>query len=112
MKKTEKFLQTKQYLTDDCKQIAKMAMDKNWETRHIVFHVTKNYSGIDCYIVLFTLMNHHYTNKGRQEILDDYDAHFWTTIERYIAEPKSDVFDYDKFFVGAIGALISIPTKY
>jgi hypothetical protein len=110
MTNVEKFLESKQYLNEECIKVARMADEKSWLTRKIVTYVTENYVGIDQFIVLWVVMNHHWTNENRSDITDAMDELFNETIERWVN--PSPYRDEDKFIVGAIATILSIPTKY
>ena len=110
MSKSEKFMKTKKYLTQECIDIAQKAMENGWAINKVSTYITEEYKGIDQFIVLHTLINHHFKNEGRQEIVNDMEEHFWKTIERWVNPTPQR--DEEKFILCAITAVFAIPTKY
>jgi len=110
MDKIETFLESKDYLNAECVKVATMADEKGWLTRHIVLYVTENYKGIDQFLVLWTVMNHHWTNENNQEIVDEMEEHFNKTVERWVN--PSPQRDEEKFVLSAVTTILAIPTKY
>jgi hypothetical protein len=70
----------------------------------------EEYKGIDQYIVLHTVMNHHWKNENREEIVNEMDEHFWKTIERWVNPTINR--DEEKFLISATNSVFAIPTKY
>ena len=110
MTNVEKFLESKQYLNEECIKVARMADEKSWLTRKIVTYVTENYVGIDQFIVLWVVMNHHWTNEEHTEIMEAMDEHFNETIERWVNPTPQR--DEELFILSAVTTILSIPTKY
>ena len=110
MSKVEKFLESKDYLNAECVKVAKMGHEINWLTRQIVTYVTENYKGIDQFLVLWTVMNHHWTNEDHKEIMEAMDEHFNQTIERWVNPTPQR--DEEKFILSAVTTILAIPTKY
>ena len=110
MNKVETFLESKDYLNAECIKVAKMAYEKDWSLFKIFTYVTENYKGIDQFLVLWTVMNHHWTNEEHTEIMEDMDNHFNETIERWVNPTPQR--DEEKFLLSAVTTILSIPTKY
>ena len=110
MSKVETFLESKDYLNAECIKVATMADEKSWLTRQIVTYVTENYVGIDKFLVLWTVMNHHWTNEERTDIMEAMDELFNETVERWVN--PSPYRDEQKFVMAAISTILSIPIKY
>jgi hypothetical protein len=110
MSKVEKFMKTKKYLTKECIDVAKKGMENNWAINKVSTYIMEEYKGIDQYIVLHTVMNHHWKNENREEIVNEMDEHFWKTIERWVNPTINR--DEEKFLISATNSVFAIPTKY
>ena len=110
MNKVETFLESKDYLNAECVKVAKLADENSWLTRKIVTYVTENYKGIDQFLVLWTVMNHHWTNEEHTEIMEEMDEHFNKTIERWVNPTPQR--DEEKFVLSAVTTILTIPSKY
>lgn len=109
-KKIEQFLESKQYLNDECVKVAKLADENSWLTRRVVTYVTENYTGIDQFLVLWVVMNHHWMNEEQDDFVMEMDEHFNKTIERWTT--PSEIRDEEIFVSSAINGILMIPTKY
>lgn len=110
MNKVEQFLQSKDYLNAECVKVATLADEKGWLTRKIVTYVTENYQGIDQFLVLWTVMNHHWTNEEDTEIMNAMDEHFNETVERWVNPTPQR--DEEKFVLSAVTTILRIPSKF
>lgn len=110
MNKVEKFLEEKQYLNEECIKVAKLADENSWLTRKVVTYITENYVGIDQFLVMWVVMNHHWGNEGKEEYSNAMDEHFNETIERWVN--PSPQRDEEKFVLSAVTTILAIPTKY